>query len=263
MNNYIKEIKAIVIIAFILFLIFGIIHSLTIPGVEFWSCKIILGYITLCGLAVIFKKIFRNKNIDKIAEIILIPGQIFYFLTYFIIPFGTLIMHLIFYIMISFLTLFITFELLHKFEMIPFLTLPTIRYIEITLSVFIAVLFNYQIRRFIYYFSPARIHTSQKLKPFELDKLTDYFLSEKNIRFLIYSIYVVVLTMINFEKFQENALFDNSILDDAILQSFLTFIAFDKVLLLLKSLEFKPSDLLLKIKASIFNKIEALKKDGF
>ena len=262
MNNYIKEIKAILIIVFILLLFFGIIHSLTFPGVEFWLYKIILGYIILCVLAVIFKKIFRNKHIDRIVEIILIPGLTFYFLTYFIIPFGTLFMHLIFYIMISFLTFFITFELLHKLEVIPFLTLPTIRYLEITLSVFIAVLFNYQIRRFIYFISPARIHTSQKLKPFELDKLTDYFLSEKNIRFLIYSIYVVVLAMINFEKFQENALFDNSILDDAVLQSFLTFIAFDKVLILLKSLEFKPSDLLLKIKASIFNKFEALKKDG-
>lgn len=230
---------------------------------ERWVYKIIIGYILLCVVGGIIKFFFRkNKYVCKVVEIIFIPGLIVWALTYYIIPFGTLLIHLMLYFTFSFATLFLILEIVYRIGLIQFLSPSTLLYIQITICVFVSVLFNYQIRKFIYIISPARIHTSKKLKPFELDKLTDYLISEKNIRFLIYSFYVVVLVMINFHKFQPNSsLFDSSALDNAVLQSFITFIAFDKVIALLKELEFKPSDFLLKINGSISNKLRDLNKE--
>lgn len=262
MSNYIKEIKAISIFLLIIAGVLGILSLLSIPGIEIWVYRIIVGYISVCAFAVLGKVIFKNKYTNYIAKITLTPGYLIWILSYFLIPFGTLFIHLMMYFSISFAFLFLLFEFLYKFGFIEFLSKSTLLYLQITSCVFVSVLFNYQIRKLIYKISPARIQTSQKLKPFELDKLTDYLISERNIKFLIYSSYVVILIGINFHKFQPNtSLYYNSIIDDAVLQSFITFIAFDKVTALLKELEFKPSDLLLKINNSISNKFEDLRKE--
>lgn len=116
---------------------------------------------------------------------------------------------------------------------------------KFTISVFIAVLFNFQLRKLIYKISPARFKDSKSLKPYELDKLTDYILSENNIRFVIYGIYFLLLLVFNYIEFEENDKY-NLETNKAILQSFVTFIALDRALTLLRDLEFKPSDFLKK-----------------
>lgn len=263
MNNYIKEIKATSVFILVIAIFTGFLYILSLPNVEIWFYKIIVGYIILCVIAGIIKLIFKgNKFLGKVVEIIFTPGWIMWMLSYFLIPFGTLFMHLLLYFTFSFASLFLILELLHRLGVFGFLSSSTLLYIQITTCVFVAVLFNYQIRKIIYKVSPARINPSEKLKPFELDKLTDYLISERNVRFLIYSAYVVILAIINFYKFQPNSsLYNNSSLDDAVLQSFITFIAFDKVLALLKELEFKPSDFLVKITSSIKNKLNDLHKE--
>ena len=65
------------------------------------------------------------------------------------------------------------------------------------------------------------------------------------------------MAVVNFFKFQDMSLFGNNNYDSAVLQSFITFIAFDRALTILKQLEFKPSDLLMKIVTSINNKINS------
>ena len=81
-----------------------------------------------------------------------------------------------------------------------------------------------------------------------------------NIRFLIYGLYVVLLLVTNFHNFENSTLTDNLLNDKAILQSFVTFIAFDRLLVLLTKLDFKPSDLLEKIGKSINNKLKDLER---
>lgn len=99
------------------------------------------------------------------------------------------------------------------------------------------------------------------MNPYQLDKLTDYLLSENNVRFIIYCVYVVLLLKFNYEDFEQNNLSVISQNNRAILQSFVTFIAFDRALTLLKQLEFKPSNLLSKIIESFMNKVK-YKNDG-
>ncbi len=256
MNNYIKEVKAILIFLVLIIVFFSFIYVLSLGKVEYYFYVSLVGYLILATIAAITNSIFKNKLLDKIVGIILFPSGILWILLTLMIPFGTLFLHLIFYGIIAVIVPIILIKLLEHYHLISFLKESTILYLQITISVFISVLFNHQIRKIIYMISPARIYSSKKLKPFELEKLTDYVISEKNIRFIIYSMYVIVLMTINIYNFQEVTFNLNQILDKAILESFITFIAFDQLLILLKQLDFKPSDLLIKIMKSISNKFK-------
>ena len=124
------------------------------------------------------------------------------------------------------------------------------------MTVFITVFFNPLLRDFVYLVSPARIKSSQKLKPFKLDKLTDYLLSSENVRFIVYGGYAIALILTNIYNFQDLSLNKTTEFDKAILQSFITFIAFERAFSFMKQLEFRPSRLIEKIAYAIRDKID-------
>lgn len=262
MNNYLKEIKAISIFTIIGIIIFGFPYSLAYYKIENHFYSSLLIYTAICGFLAILSTIVKNKILKKLTNIILFPLGIILTIGNFIIPIGFLFIHLLYYVAFVILIPSAILKLLTVFDIYHINQIPTLTYIKFTSSVFIAVLFNYQIRKLIYKISPARINSSKKLKPYELDKLTDYMLSENNVRFLIYSLYVILLIITNYTNFEENYLSINITNDKAILQSFVTFIAFDRALSLLKQLEFKPSDFLSKIIKSIANKYKDLEKNS-
>ena len=262
MNNYIKEIKAILIFIIIGILIFGFPSILGYFKIENYFYYALIIYISLCASLAILSSILNSKILKQITNFILLPAGIILAIGTIIMPFGFLLIHVLYYLAFVILIPSIILKLLILLNICPTLNPSTLTYIKFTFSVFIAVLFNYQLRNLIYKISPARLKSSKKLKPYELDKLTDYLLSENNVRFTIYSLYVVVLIIVNFLNLEENSLSTNGTNDKAILQSFVTFIAFDRALSLLKQLEFKPSDFLNKIIKSIINKFKDLDKNS-
>ncbi|MBZ9731692.1 hypothetical protein LB467_18570, partial [Salegentibacter sp. JZCK2] len=94
-------------------------------------------------------------------------------------------------------------------------------------------------------------YNSEKLKKYKFKELTDYLISGNNIRFMIYISYFIYLLLFNIFDLQNQNLYSNSMIDKAVLQSFITFIAFDNVLKNFKNLEFKPSELFNRILLSI------------
>lgn len=258
--NYLKEIKALLIFIGIFLLFFAFIYLLSFGENEKYFYYVVISYMFVCVITFIIQLRFKNKIVNKITGIILFPAGLLFVIGTVIIPFMTVFLHLLLYFLISFLIPIIVIQDLNYYGYLSFLTESTIFFIQITISVFVSVLFNHQIRQFVYLISPAGIKTSKKLKPYELDKLTDYLISEKNIRFLIYSLYFISLIAINVSGFQGFSLTEKATFDKAILQSFIAFIAFDRVLSLLKELEFKPSTFLIKIVNSISNKLKDLDK---
>lgn len=257
MNNYLREIKAIGIFVAIAAIIFGFAYLLIYFKAEILFYKILIGYIAICITALTFSK-SKSKGVQLIVNIVMFPTSIILIIGTIIMPLGFLIVHALYYFAFVALIPELLFQSLIFFEIHFFKHDSTLMYIKFTLTVFLAVLFNYQLRYLIYALSPARLKTSQKLKPYQLDKLTDYLLSENNIRFLIYGIYVVILIIINYKNFEGHTVSIGLQEDKAILQSFVTFIAFDRSLILLKQLEFKPSDFLKKIVQSIIRKFKDL-----
>lgn len=258
MNNYLKEIKATIILLAIPSTIYGFAFILSYFQIQNYFYKTLIYYLILCVASAILSSSSKNKLLKKITEIILMPAGFIYILFTISIPFGFLMIHIMYYIAFSVLIPEIFFLSIDYLDIHLVNNVSTLMYLKFTASVFIAVLFNFQLRKLIYKISPARFKSSQKLKPFELDKLTDYLLSENNIRFCIYSLYVVLLLIINIKNFEEQSLSSHLLNDKAILQSFVSFIAFDRSLVLLKQLEFKPSDFLNKIVKSIINKFKDL-----
>jgi hypothetical protein len=74
-----------------------------------------------------------------------------------------------------------------------------------------------------------------------------------NIKFLVYSFYVVALSVTNYLNFQGDSFSKGISTDKSILQSFVTFIAFDLALVLMKQLDFRPSHFVHKVIRSISN----------
>lgn len=260
MGNYIKEIKALLIFGLLGFLVVGFIFILAYFKIDYYFYFSFIAYILICMILMVLSTILKSALLKKIIQIILIPANLILSIGTIFIPFGFILIHLFYYFSIPLLIPIIILELLDFFKITFIENQETKLYVKFTSTVFIAVLFNYQLRKIIYTISPARINTSKKLKPYELDKLTDYLLSENNVRFLIYSLYVFLLIIINFENFENKSLSTSLITDKSILQSFVTFIALDRALALLKQLEFKPSDFLIKIMKSILNKYQDLNK---
>ena len=260
--NYIKEIKAVLIFVGFFLLLRAFIYLLSLGQNEIYFYYSFLGYIILCIIIVIIQHIFKNEKVNKITGVIFIPLEILLAIGTVVIPLAMVFVHLLYYVIISVIIPAIIIQGLTYLGYLSFLTETTIFFIQIAISVFISVLFNHQIRQLVYLISPARIKTSKKLKPYELDKLTDYLISENNIRFLIYFLYFISLIAINITDFQGSSLTEKTSFDKAILQSFLAFIAFDRVLSLLRDLEFKPSIFLIKIVQSISNKLNDLDKNN-
>jgi len=127
------------------------------------------------------------------------------------------------------------------------LNFPTHIYIMVTFSVVFATLGNAQLKKLIYLVSPFRLTQLQKLKKIDFKELTDYLLSESNIKFIIYSIYFLYLIIINLFNFQQHSFYSNPETDKAVLQSFITFIALERLVTNLKELDFKPSEMIKRL----------------
>jgi hypothetical protein len=212
-------------------------------------------YIVTSILFHLLGSFLKNKYFDKFTTIFYYPFGIISAILIVLIPFGALLMHVGLYFGIAFLVPEVLYNGLKFLHLIDFLTVPTSVYLKITLTVFISVILNPILRDLVYQISPLRLNSSEKLKPYELGKLTDYFLSTDNVRFFVYAFYFMALLTVNYFNFQSDSVSSNIETDKSILQSFVTFIAFDRSFILMKQLDFKPSGLLNNIYQSISNKV--------
>lgn len=196
----------------------------------------------------------KRKNSHRVFgvlfNIFLWPIQTFFGLIFIAVPFLVLQVHLIYYVLLSLLvpTLFYFANEYYNFIGI---NSNTYIYLILTFSVIIATLFNSQIKYVTYKISPFRVFSSEKLKKYEFKELTDYLISEANIRFLIYLIYFIYLLIFNVFNFENASLHEGGLSYKAVLQSFITFIALDSVLRNFRLLEFKPTKMLQRIFISI------------
>ncbi|MEO8236564.1 MAG: hypothetical protein ABI576_00550 [Flavobacterium sp.] len=198
----------------------------------------------------------KGKILQLLFKIVALPFSILFAIITIGIPFISLFMHIILYVLISTI-LPLTFFSLQSRNFFPTISLQLATYIALTLTFISSVLFHRQIIYLVHAISPARLKTSEKLRPYNIEELSKYLLSESNIKFVIFSIYLLLLAFINFSNLQNDQYFSSQDVDKAVLQSFATFLAFDRIISNLKQLEFKPSEMLDKIRKGIGNKIDS------
>lgn len=84
-------------------------------------------------------------------------------------------------------------------------------------------------------------------------------LSEKNLKLGIYVSHFLALILVNLDDLQGYRIYDELLLiKTPLLQAFITFIAFDRITVLLKSESFKPSVIYLNIMLYVTNRINVI-----
>jgi hypothetical protein len=250
-----KEIKAIAILVLVIAAILVFTSLFDNKAFQKNFSISLVTYISTFIVLHLLASFLKNKYFDKFTTVFSYPFSIIYAILIVLIPFLILLLHVGLYFGIAFLIPELLYKGLKYLHLIDFVTIPTAVYLKITLTVFISVLLNPLLIDIVYYISPARLNTSEKLKSYELGKLTEYFLSTDNVKFFVYAFYVIALLATNYFNFQGVGMSSNIETDKSIMQSFVTFIAFDRSFTLLKQLHFKPSRLLDKIYHSISNMV--------
>lgn len=227
-----------------------------IPTIKHWKTYLIAYVITLIIFYILEGK-FKSKIVSFLYLILASPFGIFYAVFTIAVPFLMLQVHLFLYLGLCFLIPTLIYRLYEYFGF-PIITTQLEVYLTLTVTVMCSIIFHRQIRYIVHAFSPARLKTSEKLKPYRIEELSNYLLSENNIKFVVFVIYFLIIVTVNFYNFQDSSYYETEKIDKAVLQSFVTYIAFDRIISSLKQVEFKPSEMVKKLRQSIGNKFDQL-----
>lgn len=220
-----------------------------LSNVDYLLLKILF-YILICIVTFQISKRIKSQIFEIIAQVIYLPMTIFALFCAIGIPVITIQMSIFLYLALSFIFPIILFRLDEHLR-ITILNLETWTYIILTSGVIFAFLFHHQIKFIVQKVIPFIHQESERIKKFKLIELNDYVISITNIRFVIFSLYLIYLIIVNIMSFQHASFYENPNIDKAVLQSFVSFIAFDRVLTTLKLTEFRPSKLLNILRESI------------
>lgn len=210
----------------------------------------VLSYVFMCILLFIVGKRSKNKTLLRVQRIMVLPFTLFIGFLSVAMPYFVLQIHLFVYLFFSSI-LPILFYLLDRVTGVLDLKITTHIYLIVTFSVITATLMNKQMAQLTYRFSPMQLYSTHISKRFEFNRLTDYFLSEHTIKFVIYFSYFLYLLIFNLFTFQEHSVYSSPLIDRAVLQSFITFLALERLIANLKDLDFKPSEMLKLLLTSI------------
>jgi hypothetical protein len=97
---------------------------------------------------------------------------------------------------------------------------------------------------------------SERIQKLKLIELNDFVISINNIKFTIFFLYMIYLITTNLMALQNKSFYENPNIDKAVLQSFVTFVAIDRILTIIKQTEFKRSKLLEILKSSFKEGLE-------
>lgn len=222
-----------------------------------WTYFLIYFLITI-SLNIISIK-FQNRYLEKFTTILSFPLALLSFLFKIIIPSITIFVQSFYYILLSTAIPFLLLKLNEYYEWKE-LNSETETFFQFTISIIIAVTFYKVILDLTYKISLFRIKSSKQMKKYKLDELIEYIINRQNIRFAIYVSFFIYIFIYSFQMLENTSLFVTDLRDKAILQSFLCFLAYDRILLNSKIVALFPSKLLNKFLTSMIGTDE--KKDN-
>lgn len=254
MKNINKELFSLILIVlsgiFILGLAVGMFYILHLIVESHNGYLYLLGYLFLCVLTYFIRKRTNHTTFITLNRFLTLPFRMIMGFVPVAMPYFVLQVHLFVYLFFS-AALPLSFYTVDRLTGMMDLKITTHIYIIVTFSVITATLMNRQLKYLTFLFSPVRLYRSNTSKREEFHKLTDYFLSENNIKFIIYFCYFLYLLIFNLFTFQEHSFYSSPLMDRAVLQSFITFLALERLLSNLKDLDFKPSGMLKLLLSSI------------
>jgi|GEM_PF-1167917 len=254
MKNINKELFSLILIVtsgiLILGLAVGIVYCVdTLLEMRFGIWYLAF-YLFACTTLYVLGRRYKNELAAKIHRIAVLPFTLFLGFLSVAMPYFVLQIHLFVYLFFSSIVPILLYRL-DRFTGLLDLKITTHIYLIVTFSVITATLMNKQMKELTYRFSPMQLYSNHISNRFEFHHLTDYFLSEHTIKFVIYFSYFLYLLIFNLFTFEEHTLYSSPMMDKAVLQSFITFLALERLLSNLKELDFKPSEMLKLLLTSI------------
>lgn len=235
----------IIIISVIVFYFSGSVMIPTENGSGLKMVVCLISYICLIYLFNWLEQKFPNKFLKTINFIIVLPAAIFTVLYQLTIPSITLIFNVILFLLVSLLIPLFLIKVNTYLEIFN-LTTSTEVFIVLSLIAIISLTFHKQILNFLYKYGPSRLKDSKKMKKYNLEEIIEYVVNKENIRFMIYTVFFIYLVIFSFQLLQEESIFEVKEIDKAVLQSFLCFLAYDRLLLNSSRFILLPSVLLNK-----------------
>ena len=205
----------------------------------------------LCVLLFLIKKEITNKVIYFIVQAIIFPLSLILKFIVLALPVLSTQIYLLVYLIISYSVPLILYTIDQNLDLTR-LRGETWIYLIATTGSITAVLLHKQITFLTFKIIPFTARESWKIKRSKLVELCEYIVSRSNVKLIIYFSFFITLIIFTILGLQERSFYENSNIDNAILQSFATFIAFERILNNLELTKFKASNLLETLKLSIF-----------
>ena len=263
MNKKEKKAGIILTISAIIFIVIFLLIAKLVDLNSKNGIIVILSFFIYLALA-LWVGSFLNKTTNKFLKILIyifsFPLSFFFLILQFGAPFISVLMHLIFYIVISAVPALLVIIGLREFGLSD-ISYEKRLFLLLTITTIVSVAFNKYILKIILKFSPIIINKPEQGDTVEIIKLTKYIFSLGNIRFMIYFLYFVFLFFFSLAYLDDDIVFKNKQVDYAILQAFLVFLAFDNVIINSKNIKLLPS-IILKMMWNIFeyDAVEEMKK---
>lgn len=258
--NNIKELLSLFVLlalnAFFLYLvIFSTSFFTSITAIPQWKFLIAI-LISVFGISYLaHRKHHKKKNTFILA--LAFPFQFLLIILAAGIPFIILQIRIILYLGICF-AIPLAFIFAYQYFTGTIVNDALKTYLTLTTAVILSAIFQKQIKSLFQIFSPDRLRAPKNLEPYKIAELSSYLLAENNMRFVVFLIYFILLVLINVFTLRGLGFYETAEIDNAVLQSFATFLAFDRIVATFKQLEFKPSEMIRKILSAVSNKMKDL-----
>lgn len=241
----------ILIVAMSILIMFLINHS---SKVDYLFLKFLI-YILICIIIFQINKRHKTLFVNILANIIYLPMTILALFTLIALPVLSVQMSIFLYLVFSFLPPMIAYRVDEYFQL-TVLNFETWVYIVITLGIMIAFSFHKYLKFLVDKIVSIMHQKSERIRKLKLIELNDFVISINNIKFTIFFLYMIYLIVTNLMALQNKSFYENPNIDKAVLQSFVTFVAIDRILTIIKQTEFKPSKLLEILKSSFKEGLE-------
>lgn len=203
-------------------------------------------YIVIAILSFYISRNIKNKALQYGLHLIGLPIYFVFALAIITLPSYLLIIHFLVFLLICFL---IPFSILNKLidHHILGITIWQALFLVTTIGTISTIIFNKKIISIVLFISPARFSDSKTVKSFLEKNKLDLWLDKNNLRMIYYSIFFIYLFYYSFLLLSDKITIEASSGENAWLQSFLCFIAFDSIILNSKSVQVLPTMLLKEI----------------
>lgn len=243
-SNRLSERTKLLLLLFAFFII-GVISFSAICLLLYWlkwkSIIVIIVYIFIFLTLTFIKNKYRNNFWQFLSFIISLPK----YLIYFIYPTFIIIISYLLMIIFSFVPSLIFILIINNVFRINFLN-ETIVFISFSLFSIISVYGQKTIRWAIRKYSPLK-NKGEYIFELYQEELALYVIDRSNLIFLIYLIYLLYLSISNFIQIQYHSPLISTEIDNAILKSFIVFIAFSNMVAKSKEAKIDPKELFTKI----------------